>query len=88
MTLRRDEMKFERTGLNKARFCCALVSLSISGLVSAFGEELLVNGDFEIGAPEDDKSASFVCKAWRRRLWKESEPNSWLTNGGRDWQIG
>lgn len=50
--------------------------------------ELLINGDFEVGTPAEDKSASFVCKGWRRLLWKENEPNSWLTNGVRDWQIG
>jgi len=50
--------------------------------------QLLVNGDFEVGTPEDDKPASFVCKGWRRLLWKESEPNSWLTSGARDWQVG
>jgi hypothetical protein len=49
---------------------------------------LLVNGDLEIGIPENDKPASFVCKGWRRLLWKESEPNSWLTCGKRDWQVG
>jgi len=52
------------------------------------GEELLVNGDFEIGKPEDDKADTFVCKAWRRLLWKETLPNSWLTNGKRDRPVG
>ncbi len=69
-------------------FCCVLAPLFSSGVVSAIGGELLINGDFEIGTPEDDKPASFVCKGWRRLLWKESEPNSWLTCGERDWQVG
>jgi len=64
------------------------VSLSASGFIPAIGGELLINGDFEIGTSEDDKPASFVCKGWRRLLWKESEPNSWLTCGERDWQAG
>jgi len=68
-----------------------LVSLSVSGLVlaaPALGEELLVNGDFEIGTPQDDKPDAFVCKAWRRLLWKETLPNSWLTNGKLDRPVG
>ena len=67
---------------------CLLVALFVSGPVPASGEELLINGDFEIGEPEDDKSASFVCKGWRRLLWKEDMWNSWLTNGERDRQVG
>ena len=70
---------------------CILVALSVSGLVlaaPALGEELLVNGDFEIGTPEDDKPETFVCNAWRRLLWRETLPNSWLTNGERDRPVG
>lgn len=51
-----------------------------------FGAELLNNGDFEIGKPEDDKPPSFNCKAWRRQLWRETAFNSWLTDGVHDWQ--
>jgi len=75
----------------KTWLSCILVSLSVSGLVlaaPALGKELLVNGDFEIGTPEDDKSDTFVCKAWRRLLWKETLPNSWLTNGKLDRPVG
>jgi hypothetical protein len=63
----------------------------VSGLVleaPALGEELLVNGDFEIGTPEDDKPVTFVCNAWRRLLWQESLPNSWLTDGKLDRSVG
>jgi sialate O-acetylesterase len=70
---------------------CILVFLSASGLVlsaPALGEELLVNGDFEIGTPQDDKSDTFVCHAWRRLLWKETLPNSWLTDGKLDRPVG
>lgn len=69
-------------------FYCVLVFLSAVGNTLAGDEELLVNGDFGIGTPEDDKPDSFVCKGWRRLLWKETEPNSWLTCGERDWQVG
>ncbi len=75
----------------KTWLSCILVSLSASGLVlaaPALGEELLVNGDFEIGTPQDDKPDRFVCKAWRRLLWKETLPNSWLTNGKLDRPVG
>ena len=84
-------------GLNKENdmvktwLSCILVSLSVSGLVlaaPALGEELLVNGDFEIGTPEEDKPDSFACNAWRRLLWKETLPNSWLTNGKLDRPVG
>ncbi len=68
--------------------CFVLVSLSADGNIPAGGEESLVNGDFEIGTPEDDKPDSFACKGWRRLLWKETEPNSWVTCGERDWQVG
>ncbi|MCP4786688.1 MAG: hypothetical protein GY903_29735 [Fuerstiella sp.] len=70
---------------------CIAVWLSVSGLVSAgpaLGEELLVNGDFEIGTPEEDKPDTFVCSAWRRLLWKETLPNCWLTNGKLDRPVG
>ena len=43
-------------------------------------EELLVNGDFEIGTPTRDRPSSFNCKYWRRIIEKENEFNSWLTN--------
>ena len=52
------------------------------------GAELLTNGDFEVGRPESDKSASFNCKGWRRQLWRETAFNSWLTDGARDRQVG
>jgi sialate O-acetylesterase len=74
--------------MTKACIYCLILLISSVGLSSAHSEELLVNGDFEIGAPEDDKSASFNCNAWRRLLWREDATNSWLTDNVRDWQIG
>jgi sialate O-acetylesterase len=77
--------------MNKTWLFCCLASLCAGGLViaaPALGKELLVNGDFEIGTPQDDKSATFVCKAWRRLLWKETLPNSWLTSGKLDRPVG
>lgn len=52
------------------------------------GDERLINGDFEIGVPQDDEAASFDARGWRRLLWKPHELNSWLTDGERDWQVG
>ncbi len=63
---------------------CAL--LSVAGNV--FAKELLVNGDFEIGTPQDDKASSFAARGWRRQLWREGEYNAWLTDGNRDRQLG
>jgi len=54
----------------------------------SYGEELLLNGDFQIGVPEEDKPASFECKWWRRELWADDAWNSWLTDGTLDGQIG
>jgi len=44
-------------------------------------DELLENGDFEIGIAARDRSSSFHCKYWRRIIEKETEFNSWLTDG-------
>ena len=80
-----------RSDMVRTWLSCILVSLSVSGLVlaaPASGEELLVNGDFESGTPEDDKPDTFVCNAWRRLLWKETLPNPWLTNGKFDRRVG
>jgi len=77
--------------MNKTWLSCLLASLCVGGLViaaPALGKELLVNSDFEIGTPQDDKSDTFVCKAWRRLLWKETLPNSWLTSGKLDRPVG
>jgi sialate O-acetylesterase len=54
----------------------------------SFGAELLLNGDFQIGVPQDDRPASFECKWWRRELWADDAWNSWLTDGSLDWQVG
>ncbi len=90
-----DERGSENWGdLNIMKYVSLVIAASISlaaGYCVAQAQdpvELLVNGDFEIGTPEYDKPASFVCKGWRRLLWKESEFNSWLTCGKRDWQVG
>lgn len=64
----------------KKLFWIFLISaLFINDNVSA--DELLINGDFEIGTPARDRSSSFDCKYWRRIIEKENEFNSWLTNG-------
>jgi len=41
--------------------CCCFVraSFSVAGDMPASGEELLVNGDFEVGTPKDDKRDPF-----------------------------
>ena len=64
---------------------CILVSLSVSGFFLAaplLGEELLVNGDFEIGTPENDKPEAFVCNAWRRLLWRVRRA-TWQANSAK-----
>ena len=63
-----------------------LLSIMVSGW--AMADELLMNGDFQIGVPEDDKPASFECKWWRRELWADDAWNSWLTDDTFDWQVG
>lgn len=72
--------------------CCSLIIASTMFNACRAGElraeELLVNGDFEIGTPTDDKAGSFNCRGWRRYLWREDACNSWLTDDARDWQIG
>jgi sialate O-acetylesterase len=44
-------------------------------------DELLENGDFELGTAARDRSSSFHCKYWRRVIEKEKIYNSWLTDG-------
>jgi sialate O-acetylesterase len=54
----------------------------------AVAAELLVNGDFEIGAAQDYKASSFAARGWRRQLWRPGEWNVWLTDGSRTRQVG
>jgi len=70
------------------KFHWAFLALFLYAQITVLGTELLINGDFEIGTPEKDKAASFVCKGWRRHLWKENALNSWLTDGTLDPKIG
>ncbi len=56
--------------------------------MSAQTSERLINGDFEIGIPTIDKSPSFNCKGWRRKMWREGNFNSWLTDAKLDPRIG
>lgn len=62
--------------------------LAATLLCCSYGDELLLNGDFQIGVPEDDKPASFESKWWRRELWADDALNCWLTDGTLDWKIG
>ena len=55
---------------------------------TANGAELLINGDFSLGAPQDDKPSTFEAKGWRRLLWEPTAWNSWLTDGTRDHSVG
>lgn len=57
-----------------------LVAAFTLGVASpAIGGELLVNGNFESGVPEENGS-SFVCQGWRRVLWKPDLIKSWLAD--------
>ncbi len=70
---------------------CRVLSMGLLlGLGSALSaaEELLINRDFAVGSPTDDKPPVFQCKGWRRLLWNPKTPSSWLTDGTRDRQIG
>ena len=65
--------------------------LTISALfsaVSAFGYELLINGDFEKGTSTDQRTTAFTCPGWRRLSWKPDLVNCWLTDSQHDWEIG
>ena len=48
-------------------------------------QELLFNGDLQIGVPTKDKADSFTCKWWRRKLASETAWNVWLTD---QWPVG
>lgn len=86
-----DTSLHKENDMIKTWLSCIVVSLLLSGWVvgaPALGAELLVNGDFEIGTPEDDKPESFAAYGWRRLLWKEGLPNAWLTSGAFDRVVG
>ena len=65
-----------------------LAAFALGAAFPLFADELLINGDFEMGAPMRDKSPSFTCEGWRRLLWKPTEWNAWLTSGARKPVIG
>ena len=73
----------------KKIFWSALLTISaLLSAASAFGDELLVNGDFEQGVFTDQKTTAFTCPGWRRVSWKPDLINSWLTDSQHDWEIG
>jgi hypothetical protein len=51
------------------------------------GSELLSNGDFEIGTPTADQSASFDASPWQRYIVSGNN-NSWVTDDGFDAIVG
>ncbi len=53
----------------------------------AGGSELLTNGDFEIGTPTADQSASFDADSWQRYIVSGNN-NSWVTDDGFDPIVG
>ena len=65
-----------------------LVCVLLSAALGISAEELLVNGDFEIGVPEENKPPSFVAKGWRRQLWRKGQWNAWLTDGENRRYVG
>jgi sialate O-acetylesterase len=72
----------------KSKILSFLVSaIALSAATPAAGDELLVNGNFEKGVPEENVSA-FVSEGWRRLLWKPDLIKSWLTDSKHDPAVG
>jgi len=73
----------------KKTFWSSLLTVSaLLSAASAFGDELLINGDFEKGDFTNQKTTAFACPGWRRLSWKPDLINSWLTDSQHDWEIG
>ena len=74
--------------MKKIFWSSLLIISALLSAASAFGDELLVNGDFEKGIFTDQKTTAFTCPGWRRLSWKPDMVNSWLTDSQHDWEIG
>ena len=64
------------------------VIVLLTAHASVYGAELLRNGDFEIGKPEERQPKRFVAQAWRRQLWKPEIIKTWLTSDLYAPQVG
>ncbi|MBK1789975.1 sialate O-acetylesterase [Persicirhabdus sediminis] len=71
----------------RERACVWFILLAPLGQLAAAPEELLINGDFEIGLAEDRDAPHFICEGWRRQLWKPETRKSWLTSGEFDTRL-
>ena len=81
-----DTFSYEAIDIGGLTGNVATVTLTIA--VPSATQELLSNGDLQLGTPTEDKSDSFTCKWWRRQLYSETAWNAWLTDNSYHWPIG
>ena len=78
-----DSFTYEAIDVGGLTGNVATVTLTVSAT-----QELLMNGDLQIGTPTKDKGDSFTCKWWRRQLSSDTAWNTWLTDDSYHWPIG
>ncbi len=81
-----DSFTYEAIDVGGLTGNVATVTLTIS--VPSPLQELLLNGDLEIGVPTDDKAPTFECKWWRRQLSSDTAWNAWLTDDTYHTEVG